>query len=197
MSWDGFRWNCPEFFRSAFHYLEAPTVKTVVIGSYWEDYPIRQLLVLDDGSKLPLKRQDARWDIVWNDFEEFVKRLRQMGKDVFIVLPNPTRIQYQGDEKKLRRLTGFARFPDQAEAIDEAAYHRKTSYIRTRLQFIGRKFGVQVLDPAPMMCDGKRCPVYSKEGVLVFKDDDHLRAGYVRRYANFFDAAVLSSSRDP
>lgn len=64
--------------------------------------------------------------------------------------------------------------------------------LREQLREVAARAGVTVIDPLPALCQDGRCPIASAAGELIYKDNNHLRASYVRSQASFLDTALLA-----
>ena len=64
--------------------------------------------------------------------------------------------------------------------------------LRQQLIDIARRAGVQIIDPAARLCDGKKCLRTTQGGTPIYKDEDHLRPFFVRQNAGFLDEAIIA-----
>jgi len=97
-------------------------------------------------------------------FPATVQRLRADGAQVLIVKAPPMLNQSSA--------AGFVRHPDAMEPT--LAQHQKISAFTTQLiDEQARQRGVQAFDLAPQLCDATKCRA-SKDGVLLYSDDNHL-----------------------
>jgi hypothetical protein len=73
--------------------------------------------------------------------------------------------------------------------LDDCAFDRTTAYARPPInrQAAEAVGGIEVLDPAPVICPGARCPAVVGD-VLVYRDDNHLTATYSRTLAPWLSA---------
>jgi peptidoglycan/LPS O-acetylase OafA/YrhL len=190
-SWDGNPWNCPGFYRAAMKYIDLPQVKSVVISGYWEHYFRDRLLVPEKSpGASPLGDNDSRMQSVWAEFEQGIAQLRSRGKRVFIVLSNPSTGRYENNGNKdqtARRLAGLFGRPALPDEIQKSEFLLRRSVVERALRAIAFRTGSQIIDPAEFLCGTSQCPTVSKDGIPIYKDDDHLRSEFVRTGAAYID----------
>jgi hypothetical protein len=51
--------------------------------------------------------------------------------------------------------------------------------------------GAQLVDPRATLCSGLDCPATGADGLPLYLDSNHLRAGYARERASFVDEMLL------
>jgi hypothetical protein len=195
ISWDKNPWNCPGVFAAAYHYLMRPEVKTVVINAFWEDYILRPLIVPSDADDpTPLVPNDPRLDRMWNGFERVVFDLTRAGKTVFIMLPGPITRKYGAGIKYQDRLPprihGLLGSEVPQSGISKSAFLSLTADVRVRLRSIAARTGALTIDPVDYLCGPVTCPATAPDGSPVFRDDNHLRLGFVRKYVTYLDRVI-------
>jgi peptidoglycan/LPS O-acetylase OafA/YrhL len=175
-------WVCDRFNRAFFEYAARPSVKTVVISSYWEAFM---------GSHVrTLPRSGIRFGDVWSEnvltsFETQIGELVKSGKTVYIILANPI-AQTSITERAPRRLSGFNSGSPRAYSTRQFQ-SGVTQVTSARLRQIAARAGAKIIDPVPFLCSSDTCPALTSWGEPIYRDDNHLRAGFVRRHAIWID----------
>jgi SGNH domain (fused to AT3 domains) len=55
---------------------------------------------------------------------------------------------------------------------------------------IAARTGARVIDPYDYLCRNGFCPAFDEAGQPIYKDEDHLRAAFVREKASFIDRVL-------
>jgi peptidoglycan/LPS O-acetylase OafA/YrhL len=185
--WSGRVWMCDALNRAAFDAAMKPDVKTVVFGALWEWMPAHPgLYPANDLESERLRAGDPRAMIVFQNFEKQIGALLAAGKAVYIILSNPTvRSHIPGSDlpKRLSGLTGSSAIP----VISKQEFLADTRWVSGVLQGIAQRTGARVIDPADYLCGDTNCRTMTAEGMPMYRDADHLRAGYVRDSVTWID----------
>lgn len=75
-------------------------------------------------------------------------------------------------------------------SISAQAFDEFTAPISKLLRQIAVETGAQIIDPLPYLSVKGMCPA-TVNGVPIYKDDNHLRSGYVRRHMIFIDSLYV------
>ncbi|MEO6222866.1 MAG: acyltransferase family protein, partial [Vicinamibacterales bacterium] len=170
---------CGRFLDDAIAAAMNPAVDTVVLGAFWDSY--FKTGRVGEASVRPLIRVGSRAEKeVLDEFSVMVRRLRDAGKQVFVLLTGPTDPSF--DPRFLvSRLTG--------QRLDEpvlvAPWRRQVGPILDRIAATASSAGAVVLDPVPFVCDDGVCPVVGPNGEPTHNDRGHMRPWFVIERATF------------
>jgi peptidoglycan/LPS O-acetylase OafA/YrhL len=182
------RFQCDRFHRKAMRILLNPAIKTVVMGAYWELYlPEGKTFLVSDPSHPPLTPTSASTNIAFREMELEVRELIAAGKKVYILLSNPTSPAFDPRSMFANRLRGFQERKPVTE-IAKADFISRSATVTTRLRQLAANVGATVIDPVDYLCDAKKCPTVSADGMPIYTDEQHLRASFARTAAVFIDS---------
>lgn len=178
---------CDNFFDYSMTQANDPRITRIVFCAFWEAYFGYQV----DGDRVsnlyytgehpPIKRSAKELAaLVFTDFGRSIKSLTAHGKRVFVILSNPTSNLYN-PMNMLSRITGAMYTRD----LDRRALDTSRP-ILDLLRAVAVQSGATVIDPVPYMCRGPLCRT-AEDGVPLYRDDNHLRSSYAKRYAVFVD----------
>src|SRR5688500_4554490 len=170
-----------------------PLVDTVVIGAFWESYFWTDRV--GEAAVRPLIRLNSKTaDDLFSEFGAMLRRLRDEGKQVFVLLTGPTDPAF--DPRFLvSRITG--------KRIDTpvlvAPWRQQVGAILDRISAAAISAGAVVPDPVPFVCDNGVCPVIGPAGEPTHADRGHMRPWYVIQRATFLDQTLRTPrlSRKP
>ncbi|MDM0041441.1 acyltransferase family protein [Variovorax sp. J22G21] len=145
-------------------------------GYYYQDGQVKHRFRGGDGVERSLASLEA------------LLRLLSVQKKVYLLLDNPVGPDF-GPEKLLSgsrmgqmsvgRMSPTAPLPAAQVALNE------------RLRALATRAGASVIDPLPNLCRADQCIRTLPDGTPIYKDSDHLRAGYMRRFGNWLDVALI------
>lgn len=182
------RFQCDRFHRQAVQILSNPAIKKVVYGGYWEKYlPEGKMFLVSDRSHPPLTPSSASTDIAFHEMEREVRQLTRAGKKVYILLSNPTSPAFDPRSMFANRLRGFQE-KRPVTAIAKADFVSRAATVTERLRQLAAATGATVIDPVGYLCDAKKCPTLSADGMPIYTDEQHLRASFARSAAVFIDS---------
>lgn len=175
--------------------LTHASVSTVVIAGLWYRYlsgeaPTR--LVRPDGTAEVMTIGSPSLQMGLDALSDYMFSLKRQGKQVYLVLNIP-----MGDKLDPKFLADrsllhpFAMKPRQG-GIDLVELEARYGDIKAGLQRAAAKAGVQVIDPAAVLCQDDHCPSMDPDGEPRYKDGFHLRPTYVRHHAGFLDQVMLA-----
>jgi hypothetical protein len=122
-----------------------------------------------------------------------VRALLAGGKHVVLILPVP---EIGFDVPQAVGLAMMRHSDPAALAIPRAAYLRRQGRIRATLIQLGQLPGVSLVDPATFVCPDDRCHV-TRDGVVLYSDDDHLSRAAVRQFMPQLLAAIGGEAANP
>jgi hypothetical protein len=127
-------------------------------------------------------------DDVVSEFGAMLRRLRESGKRVFVLLNGPSDPAF--DPRFLvSRVTG-----NRVDApVLVAPWRQQVGPVLDRISATAASAGAIVIDPVPFVCDEGACPVVGPEGEPTHADRGHMRPWYVIQRATFLDQVL----RDP
>jgi peptidoglycan/LPS O-acetylase OafA/YrhL len=190
MSWDGRPWACPNFYRAAMAYLARPEVRVVILSSFWEDYFERKLLDPRTHDGPPLTEGDPNTARAFSGLARDLSRLSNDGKAIYLVLPSPNQPARDPVSQLPRRLAGLWRGKQRPE-ISRSDFVRRVASLNARLHAVAREANAKVVDPVEHLCQRDICRTVTPDGLPIYKDDNHLRAGFVRKRVSFLDPILL------
>jgi hypothetical protein len=173
---------------------EQPLVEVVVVGGCWNCYfedalagrePHGKFEISTGGRTLAMGSERGFQAAVAN----LEQRLRELSKTrkVYLVLDNP---RDPGLDPYMRisgnRIGSFRIAP----APDSFPVDTVELRIHRELDAMARRIGITPLDPRPTLCSDTKCVVSFPDGAPIYKDDHHLRSGFVKRYAGFMDTPL-------
>lgn len=188
---------CHRFLEYALQQAQSTRVTTVVFGAWWEIYfgkahglPANPPLLYDTGINNPAQQEKTPMALTSNQtqqalarFEQMLRKLKQQGKTVYVVLSNPSSGQYD-PRRMINRVTAQV-IP--ATPVDLEAFRQATAPVTERIRKAALAGGAIVLDPADSLCKNGQCPTVSAEGDPLYKDSNHLRPFYSAEGALFID----------
>lgn len=193
------RQGCDEFRNEAIQFALSKHVDTVVIGAFWNGYFIRDTkgtrgegkgldyYVLQNREKVWFRGGNGR-TLALASLEALLKAVSAC-KTVYLLLDNPLGAAFapmsyvQGS--RLEKLSV-------AEMPRSVQYAEEQKALREELRDIATRSGAQVIDPTETLCPGDNCAVTTSDGEPIYRDEDHLRPSYVKRYADYIDIAIKS-----
>ncbi len=186
--------SCVGLFDRAEQFAEDPNVNVIVIGANWVGYFLamdpRYSYYFDDGhdpEKMLLGSPGAEMALA--ELQSMITRFKKEGKDVYLVLQSPN-----DDRLNPRALIGSrwgsASFRINLPIIRKDTLTQSMQPIVARLRRIAALTGARVIDPVDYLC-GTYCPVMTRDGLPIYRDEGHLNPRYVRANVRYFDSVVM------
>ncbi|PIS11625.1 MAG: acyltransferase [Bdellovibrio sp. CG10_big_fil_rev_8_21_14_0_10_47_8] len=163
--------SCDDYFAAALEIAVRKNIKRVVFGAYWEYY----LKGFKD------------YEATMTRFESLILTLRKLGKEVVIVLSNPTGEEFSPNVMIPSRFSG--KVSEGFLAVDRIQFENRVGPFMNRLREIAGRTNSGIIDPVASMCDDRRCPT-TIDGKPIYKDTNHLRPFFAKDYALFMDQTV-------
>lgn len=150
-------------------YSLSPQVESVVVGACWNHY----LIDCDDSRE------------AFAALEKFIAAVAQR-KRIYLVIDNPA-----GDAFSPERPSPWSRL---SGILDEPTvrvpYNPDQANLRTAMIAMAHRTNAIVIDPVLHFCENGLCRAAMDDGTPIYKDSTHLRATYVKEFADFIDLTV-------
>jgi peptidoglycan/LPS O-acetylase OafA/YrhL len=182
------RVECARFHRGAMEVANDPRVKSVVFGASWPSYLKNQVTYLE-GEKLPLTVDGPETDRAFALLAQEFRRLSDSGKRVYVVLDNPVDSAFDPASMLRSRLPGF-RAKDPLTSVPRSRVVERSRAVNARLIRAARIGGATVIDPVDFLCGPTACPTVSNQGKPIYRDNNHMRASFVRERATYIDSVL-------
>ena len=188
--------GCPQILSEGLELAAAERVKTVVIGAAWGQYLAApadgaapaagayEYYFSGDGRHVPLHDQ-AGIELALQSLQALLEGLART-KQVFLLLDNPDGAQFNPYRFLDRRLLPLAGGRIRARVPLDPGQQR----VRDLLTQVARRAHVQVIDPMDTLCIAEGCLRLTSDGEPIYKDDSHLSAAWIEKYAGYLDPAV-------
>ena len=152
-----------------------PEIDTIVFSMFWaKNYGNNYVIEnhRDKGAALGQIKTASEMDMIDDNFRDVFSSLKNMGKDVFIILDNP--IGNEGNPMELIDIIGTTVKPAEVHIPTKTEMIRRLEPSRSRLINLARELDLKIIDPLEYLCDESYCPVFSEDGRLIYTDFDHL-----------------------
>ena len=177
------RSDCNAFTQRSLKLVSDPQIGTVVISAAWLKYFDSQSYQISGyGSTI---RDTRGWDEGFTRLDSLIRSFAANGKAVWLVLGTPTGGNLAPARSLHRFLSGETRY--KALSIDRRSANRIWEPIRAKLREVAARAGAHTIDPFAWLCDAQVCPGRSADNAIIYMDQGHLRASYVREHAGFID----------
>lgn len=140
--------------------------------------------------KVNTKHPKASYDSFENSLSATVSKLRHISHvvDVQYMLENPE-LDFLPKEMVIRPFDLFGLSANRA-FISRVAYDIRMKEYRESVKHAVAESGGRVLDPAPALCDAKKCTV-RKNGQFLYADDDHFSVAGSKYIASYFSDVIF------
>ena len=182
------RTECARFHRGAMEVADDPRVKSVVFGASWPSYLRNQVTYLE-GERLPLTVDGPETDRAFAMLAQEFRRLSDSGKRVYVVLDNPVDSAFDPASMLRSRLPGF-RATEPLTSVPRSRVVERSRVVNARLMEAARIGGATVIDPVDFLCGPTACPTVSNQGKPIYRDNNHMRASFVRERATYIDSVL-------
>jgi peptidoglycan/LPS O-acetylase OafA/YrhL len=183
---------CSTLYETIMERAKSPSVRGVVLTSYWSDFFQRNLLYrLGDDERNPIGLSEPVTDSIFANFERDISHLVASGKKVFVVLTIPIGGNSEFDPKSW--LPGRLDANDKPRIIPDislADYRRREEPVLRRVRISASRAGAVVLDPVRYMCSTTSCATIDAAGDPLYMDARHLRASVARTKAVWMDETL-------
>ena len=192
--YDDNRKGCNGLREAALTFIEQSSVTKVIVGACWNCYFIdgetgdSGYYYLNNGTKEKFLGGRGR-ELAMLELESLLKRLAK-SKKVYLLLDNPSGEKYNPksffEGSRLTEIRVMPKSQTTFMASGQLDLHAK-------MLGLGRRAGVEIIDPVEMLCKGSNCLLATVDGRPIYKDDEHLRPFFVREEVKYMDAAFTSN----
>lgn len=113
------------------------------------------------------------------------KSAQRNGKEVVFILDNPFGVEFDPFTFFKRSWMGYSlNIPN---PLARTIAIERTEPIRSRIISIAGKAGATIIDPMKTLCNGVFCPVVSEDGVLMYRDYDHISPRASSEHVRYLD----------
>jgi peptidoglycan/LPS O-acetylase OafA/YrhL len=183
---------CAPFVDRVLPTLDDDKVKTVALTAWWtNEFAESEYYLRGDPSKGLLRDSEAAQDRALGNFGALISHLVNAGKRVFVLLETPSSNIY--DPATLMP-TGWYRLiarPKIPESPTRSNMEHFVGKIGGKVRRTAEAAGAQVINPMDYLCDSQVCPIFGKDGRLMYFNYGHLRASYVRDHATYLDEIFI------
>ena len=180
--------GCAGFAERVVALAKDPAIETVVIAASWFRYFNNSYYRVEGVNAGPMTVRTPAWDEAYSRLANMMAGFKAQGKAVWLVLNMPTGWQLEPRLSLRRSISG--RTESVPLYFDRAEFETGWAPIRVKLIDIAVSSGAKIIDPIASLCDETACKVKTAEGMLMYKDDGHLRSSYVRDHASFMDVTL-------
>jgi peptidoglycan/LPS O-acetylase OafA/YrhL len=178
--------KCRAYHRKAIEAASDSRVRTVVYSFWWEANFNYDRYLPDVPGKPQVRSTGPDSMLVFQSLQQEIQRLRNAGKNVFIVLSNPQSVAYNPTSLLPGRLPFTSKYKP-VKAIPRSGHEGFASFTNSHLREIAAATGAVVITPADYLCTKTECPTVDEKGNPLYKDGNHMRASFVRDHATFID----------
>ncbi|MDP1825513.1 MAG: acyltransferase family protein [Archangium sp.] len=178
--------GCPAFFEGVRTFSARPTVDTVVLAANWALYFDNPRFSVG-GHQLSVG--EPRTEAALRAFEGWLREVRKTRR-VVLVLNIPTSPAL--DPARRSWLRGVTIDP---APLPRAGLEAALGPVAGRLREIARAAGVEVIDPFELLCDAQQCPLFTSEGLPIYRDASHVTTAWAERHFSAFDALITEAPR--
>lgn len=173
--------GCAAFVEALKDFAKQPTVETVVIAAQWGLYFDNPRFSIDGE---PLSLGQPATEAALRQFEAWLRELRATRR-VVLVLNIPTSPAL--DPARRSWLHGVT---VEASPLARAGLEQRLAPVTTRLRQLAAAANLEVIDPFAVLCDAQRCPLFTPDGLPVYRDSNHVSAAWAEAHFHAFDALV-------
>jgi len=196
--------KCEGLIEQGIRIAARPEVDTVVIAADWIGY----FLNLRPADNLDYYYRDATLHGSLGDlaspasrralarFQDMVATMTGDGKQVYIVLPSPTGMEFR-PRKIVQRNFSDMSFKLHIPVISTTTIESRVAPIVSELKRIAAQTHARLIDPIDYLCNHDICPVLTAGGNPIYKDASHLNPLFVRRDVGYLDQVLQAMRPSP
>lgn len=178
--------RCDGFYEAAIRQVESIKPRRLVISSIWTTYAQlggndRVCFFAPDSTCIVPANAEAFRAGIDSAFEQttaVLRRLRETGIDVVIVLPLP--IHKRDIPKSLARLDFNGTPKEPVARIDHELFMRENALIFERLRKLAEAVGATLVDPSSALCSNGVCATVGRDGKPLYMDSNHLTSNALK-----------------
>jgi peptidoglycan/LPS O-acetylase OafA/YrhL len=189
-------YDCDAFFRFILAEAKRPEVKRVVLSCAWQLYflgpfPSEDGDETEIGKLKRLGNSESGWikvdDLqpVLARFEENLRELHTLGKDVVVILPS-VRSSRWNPKEVARWHSGLLLSPEYM-SVSQEKYGDFISPLRDVLQEAALRGRAKTIDPCDYLVENGRFSGLEPDARFRYRDKHHFRSFYVQKFARFID----------
>lgn len=192
------QFHCNGFVEKALQYAEAHHFRRLLLVSFWDYFrPSNTNMCLIERGQCVIERDPEDYnknvERLFTNLGARLIELRKRGTSLTIVSATPWGDWNVPAELAKRKFLGID--STEVEAIDREQFEASVP-IKRRLMNFASLIGATFVDPLDYLCDTHKCPTTDDDGVPLFRDQHHLRAGAVKTSRfQFLDEAAGISTR--
>ncbi|SCK29305.1 acyltransferase family protein [Vogesella sp. LIG4] len=166
--------------------IENPDVDTVVIGAAWVSYLglSADFIYNNKIMNTPEGRKE-----LFLQLEKQIKTIRSNGKKIFVLLNIPTGNELNPSNIINRNSLLKFNATRNSEMISKSDIYIKFPWL-SELKRVATINGATVIDPLDYLCNQQTCSGTTPSGMAIYRDANHLRPTYVRKYIKYIDATM-------
>ncbi|HUQ98887.1 MAG TPA: acyltransferase family protein [Gemmatimonadaceae bacterium] len=181
--------RCQAWHRKAVQVMADSRVATVVYSFWWEANFNSDRYLPGLPGKPRLRSTESNSLVAFRSLQEEIQRLRNAGKQVFIVLSNPQAAAFNPTSLLPGRLPFLSKY-NPVKSIPRIEHDGFASFTNYHLRELARATGANVINPADYLCTSTECPTVGSGGDPIYKDGNHMRASFVRDHATWIDKVL-------
>ncbi|MCK6419117.1 MAG: acyltransferase [Alphaproteobacteria bacterium] len=185
---------CRQYNKAVMDFIEkTPSLKTVILYARWAYYESGQPITVSGDRPVVLRHAQGvkgNADILRISLQETLARLKKRGVVVTLILGTPEIRQDVSDAMARNILFGWNQDLNAVLAPSLVAHRNRNSAADKILHQSAQGYGAKIMDPAPMICDQDTCPVLNRDGMPLYRDDDHLSILGAQLFSRIFKEKV-------
>jgi peptidoglycan/LPS O-acetylase OafA/YrhL len=171
-------------------------IDTIVLAAQWYGYLMDSTYFYEkDGFSDRLKLGSQGASKAYSALEEMLAEFRKNKKRVYIILNSPIGSELNPRNMILRDVF-HGGFQIHTALLERSMVMQQFAPVNAKIREAGEHVGAIIIDPIKTLCDEKTCPLVTKDGEPIYKDEVHLRPYYVKDHVLFLDKIVKKHSAD-
>lgn len=179
--------GCKRYRESILKLVDNPNIKSIALAACWncyllKDYERDSKFIEDNKSATePLKSH------ILASLKAFLSHASKT-KTVYLVLDNP--VEYANDPSRYLKGNRVSQFYV-SEIPKEIPFGKDQAELRETLLNVAKEAGAIVIDPSSAICHQGQCALLDQDGRPIYRDNNHLRASYVKNNVRFLDQVFI------
>ncbi len=169
--------------------LKSGNVRTVVLGACWACYLIYHV---DDTNSPQYEWEINQRELALRHLKQFIELVRQSKIEFYLLGDDPASQLLSPSHYVNVNRFGSSVLSSSKPYPERVRVSQNQFDLRDTLRDIAERAGAHFIDPLSALCDDKRyCIISFDQGTPIYKDTNHLRSTWVKRYASFMDQTVI------